>query len=118
MRFLVDEDVFTCLKFILEEWGHEADAVTLRPKLLSAPDEVLLTRATQEDRIFITFNIEHFEQLHQEYQEAGRYHGGIVVCRDPSGYHNFHRLLGWLRTMLGVVPPAQFPNTLHYLHTF
>jgi hypothetical protein len=118
VRFLLDEDVFPCLKFILEEWGHEADSVTLRPGLLSQPDPVLLSRASQENRVFVTFNIKHFEELHQEYQDTGQEHAGIIVCRKLDGYENFHRLLRWMRNILKTVLLAQFPNSIYYLHIY
>lgn len=118
MRFLVDEDISPCLKFILEEWGHEADAAVLRSDLRAAADEDLSNAATKENRTLVTFNIVDFEELHDQYQQTGRCHGGIVVCREQRGYQNFRRLLRWMQNMLKTVPLNQFPNTLHYLHTF
>ncbi len=118
MRFLLDEDVFPCLKFILEEWKHEAVSAALRPDLAGEPDEHILATAVSEGRVVITFNIEHFEELHQDYRHTAQKHPGIIVCRHVEGYENFHRLLRWMRNILQTVPLVQFPNTIYHLHNF
>jgi len=117
MRFLVDEDVFVCLKFILDEWGHDADAVQL-VGLQGSSDQDVLSHAVNEQRVIVTFNTNDFEQLHEECQEQGRDHPGIVVCQQQDGYENFGRMLRWMRAMLETVGPARFANTILYLHTF
>jgi len=118
VRFLVDEDVSPCLKFVLQEWGHSADAVGLREDLASEADDVILAAAECEQRVLVTFNADHFEALHQECRAAGRSHPGIVVCARQEGYRSFDRLLRWMRNMLAAVSPEDFANDLHYLHTF
>ena len=118
MRFLVDEDVFECVKFLLDEWGHDAHHVKLRPDLISEEDPAILARAVDEDRIVITFNAEDYEILHRQYQNRDSSHAGIVCCRQVKGYQNFMLVIGWLKRMLRTETPDTLRNRLVYLHTY
>ena len=119
MKFLVDENVYTCLKFVLDAKGHDAQAVSLLrgPSELWS-DERVMQEAAKEGRVVITFNTRDFEQLHRQYQAAEQRHPGIVVCATQSGYADFHKVLHWMDRMLAIVAEAEFPNSLRDLHTF
>jgi predicted nuclease of predicted toxin-antitoxin system len=118
MRFLVDEDVFECLKFMLDEWGHDAHHVKLRPDLISEEDSAILARAALEDRVVITFNTDDYEALHGTYQAEGKKHAGILCCRQYEGYLQFHHVLQHLRSLLLVESEASLHNHIRYLHTY
>ncbi|MBU0610183.1 MAG: DUF5615 family PIN-like protein [Armatimonadetes bacterium] len=117
MRFIIDEDVHECLKFILDEWGQDALHVKLSDALVSLADAELLDYATAQDRVVITYNITDYEALHERCIEDGRSHPGIICCRQLSGYRNFGRMLGWLRTFIAVETSASLRDQLRYLHS-
>ena len=66
----------------LRTLGH--DVLTIADDGLDnqrTPDEVVLQRASELDRVLITFNRKDFIKLHNENQK----HAGIVVCTiDPN----------------------------------
>jgi hypothetical protein len=117
-KFLIDEDVYTCLKFILAERGYDADAVELRRDLDSKSDEQIMEAAVREERVVITFNVGDYEGLHDAYVEEGRSHPGVIVCRQQEGYRNFGRLLRWMGALLKTVREVGYANQLLRLHTF
>ena len=118
MRFLVDESVSPCLKFVLGAWGHDADAVGLRADLQGESDTTILATAAAERRVVVTFDTEDYERLHSELLAAGRHHAGILVCRQQEGYRNFGRLLRWMRNLLGTMAEGDFQGKVYHLHTF
>ena len=79
MRFLLDENVFPCLKFVLEERGHDVRAVSLDAGLRQLSDEQLFNRAIREGRAVITFNRTHYEHLADEARADGRGHPGVIT---------------------------------------
>jgi hypothetical protein len=56
-----------------------------------ASDDVQLAFATDQRRAILTFNIRDFAPLHEQWQNEGRNHGGIVVSRQMG-----HRTYGLL----------------------
>lgn len=118
MRFLIDEDMFTCLKFLLDAWGHDADAVCLNRNLVASPDHLILHWAADEQRVVITFNTGDYETLHEQHRMQSRNHAGIIVCRKLDGYRNFHLIVRWMENLLDSVQPHEFSNSIHYLHSF
>ena len=117
MKFLVDEDVFPCLKFILDEWGHDAEAVELAG-LEAWPDPDVLDEAARQGRVLVTFNVVDFERLDRQYRARGQAHAGIIVCRKLEGYRNFHQIIAWMRNLLATARPEDFPGRVHYVHTY
>ena len=117
MRFLIDKDVHECLKFILAEWQHDAMHANLIPELESLPDPDLLAYAVARDRIVITYNMEDYQALHEDYEQAGRRHPGILCCRQQPGYRNFGRLLQWMRNFLAVETESSLRSQIRYLHS-
>lgn len=117
MKFLVDEDFFVCLKFVLEAWGHDAEAVELAG-LDGWPDPDVLDEATRQERVLVTFNAADFERLHEHCTAQARPHAGIIVCRKLEGYRNFHQIIAWMRNLLATTRPEDFPGKVHYLHTY
>lgn len=118
MRFLIDEDVHECLKFILAEWKHEADHVKLRPELGAEPDAVILATATSENRVIITYNTADYEGLHDHYRRQGQNHAGIICCRKLDGYRNFDRILAWMANLLKTEDEVTLRNRVCYLHSY
>ncbi len=118
LRFLIDENVTPCLKFVLNEWGYSAEAVSLRGDLRSLPDEDILSTAVKENRVVVTFNTDHFEELQADYAEQGWHHSGIVVCREQEGYVNFTKVLAWMRNLLKTESPSSLADQLRHLHTY
>lgn len=58
--------------------GQDAVAVAERPDLLQLPDEELLSLASQEARVLVTFDIADFSVLDAQWTSLGRRHHGLV----------------------------------------
>jgi hypothetical protein len=81
-RLFADENFPRPVVMGLRALGH--DVVTLQETGaggLSVPDDVVLTRATEDGRAVLTMNRQHFIRLHRERPA----HAGIVACTfDPD----------------------------------
>ncbi len=80
MKFLIDEDLSPRVSLVLCE-RYLVDAVHVRDRgMLGEPDQVVLERAFEEDRILVTANVGDFQRL----AGARELHAGIVLvlCGD------------------------------------
>jgi nucleoside-diphosphate-sugar epimerase len=75
--------------------GHDVRAVDEERDLDGWSDADLLTLASQEDRIFVTFNVRDFPRIVQIWAEAGKHHAGcaILVGIDHSEFGTILRVL-------------------------
>lgn len=63
----------------LRESGHDVRAADEERELDGATDEELLTLATTEGRIFVTFDVKDFPTIVRRWAEAGRDHAGCAI---------------------------------------
>jgi predicted nuclease of predicted toxin-antitoxin system len=70
----------------------------------TASDEEQLAFATVENRAILTFNIRDFGPLHEQWQEAGRPHAGIIVSQQLGSRQYgllLQRMLRFLNHFIG-----------------
>jgi hypothetical protein len=78
IRIFTDEDVYGSVAPRLREKGFDAVS-TPEAKRLGESDESQLKWASQEGRVFLTFNVGHFARLHHQWVMGSHHHAGIVV---------------------------------------
>jgi hypothetical protein len=84
-RFFTDEDVYGAVAPALRKSGFDAIS-TPESGRLGESDESQLQWATDEGRVFVTFNVAHFAHLHSQWMSQGRHHAGILVSQQrPIG---------------------------------
>lgn len=82
--------------------------------MLSEPDSSQLAHAVSEQRAILTFDIEDFVLLHEEYMAEGKEHWGIIFStREPIGVL-LHRLL----RLLNSVSAEELKNQTRWLSEF
>jgi len=118
MRFLLDENVFPCLKFVLEERGHDVRAVSIDRAPAGLSDADLFELAVREGRAIITYNRTHYTRLAREARESGRRHPGVVTCPDLKGYKEFGKALTWVTRLLDRAVEEFLQNGVHALESF
>jgi hypothetical protein len=98
IRFFTDEDVYGAIAVQLRAAGFDAVSTpdVNRPGEL---DESQLAWAAQEDRVFVTFNVTHFAQLHYQWMTISRHHAGVIVSRQRPIGDVMRRLLHLARTL-------------------
>jgi hypothetical protein len=119
MRFLVDEHVSPCLAVYLRFLGHDAQAVVKEREvdLMGKLDEVVFSVAVDEGRVVVTFNVDDYVRLGDEYREDGRDHPGIILS-PTRGYQDFEVVFRSVGRLLDEVPADKFPNQLHDLSLY
>ncbi|MGH3428956.1 MAG: DUF5615 family PIN-like protein [Mycobacteriales bacterium] len=82
----------------LREAGHDVRAADEERALDGWPDEELLTLASSEERIVVTFDVKDFADIARRWAEAGRAHAGlaIVVGVDHGEFGTILRALAGL----------------------
>ncbi len=92
IRFFTDEDVYGAIAAALRR--RKID-VCSTPEVgrRGQSDESQLEWATAESRIFLTFNVAHFVQLHATWLQQGRHHAGIIVSSQRAIGDVVRRLL-------------------------
>ena len=78
LRFFTDEDVYGAIAPTLRRSGCDAIS-TPESGRLGESDESQLQWAAHEGRVFVTFNVAHFANLHSQWMSQGRHHTGIPV---------------------------------------
>ncbi len=63
----------------LRDQGHDVRAADDERDLDRFPDEELLSIATAEQRIFVTFDVKDFPVIARRWAEAGRAHAGCMI---------------------------------------
>ena len=85
IRFFTDEDEYGAIVAHLQTAGFDAVS-TPDIDRLGALDACQLEWAAQEERVFITFNVAHFAQLHYQWMASSHHHAGVIVSRQhPIG---------------------------------
>jgi predicted nuclease of predicted toxin-antitoxin system len=79
-----DEDISPRLVQLLAAEGCYTTCARDRGRL-RLPDHQHLAYAASQGMALLTFNREHFEELHDHYQAAGREHAGIIVSEGLQG---------------------------------
>ncbi len=98
IRFFTDEDVYGAIAVQLRAAGFDAVS-TPDVDRLGELDESQLEWAAQEDRVFVTFNVAHFAQLHYQWMAISRHHAGVIVSRQRPIGDIIRRLLHLARTL-------------------
>lgn len=84
MRVLLDAHVSgRRIGRTLRSAGHDVLALDSQEALSRLPDREVLTLATGDERILVTYNVGDFARMAREWAEAGRSHAGIVLVTDP-----------------------------------
>ncbi len=63
----------------LRDAGHDVRAADEERELDGLTDEELLSIATAEERIFVTFDVKDFPVIARRWAEAGRAHAGCAI---------------------------------------
>jgi hypothetical protein len=84
MKVYVDEDMAAGLLIrLLKSAGHDVESPG-GTGLLGCSDPVQFTFAIRENRVCLTANYRHFEELHLLVREAHGDHAGILVVRQDN----------------------------------
>jgi hypothetical protein len=85
IRLFTDEDVSWTIAADLLALGYDVESCKAAKRgAQRIPDYSQLMYACQERRAILTFNRKDFEILHQEYQDNGWFHPGIIWCDQLS----------------------------------
>ena len=87
----------------LRAQGHDARAAAEERALDAWPDEKLLSLASAEHRILVTFNVRDFARLGVEWAAAGRSHTGCLLLVGLR-HHEFGLVLRRLEAVFRVRP--------------
>jgi hypothetical protein len=98
LRFFTDEDVSGAIAVQLRAAAFDAVS-TPEVDRLGELDEPQLAWASQEERVFVTFNVAHFAQLHYQWMAISRHHAGVIVSRQRPIGEVIRRLLHLARTL-------------------
>lgn len=81
MRLLLDAHVSgPRIAAPLREAGHDVRSVDEERELDGWTDEALLALATDEGRVFVTFDVKDFPDIARSWAEAGRAHRGLAIA--------------------------------------
>jgi hypothetical protein len=92
IRFFTDDDIYGAVATALRRTGID---VRSTPEIgrRGQSDESQLEWALAEGRVFFTFNVAHFVQLHATWLRQDRHHAGIVVSSQRPIGDTVRRLL-------------------------
>ena len=110
IRFFTDEDVYGATAPALRNAGWDAVS-TPETGRLGQSDESQLQWATNQGRVFVTFNVGHFAHLHRTWMSQGREHAGIIV----SAQHPIGDLLRRLVHLTSTLDGDAMRNRLEFL---
>lgn len=80
MRLLLDAHVSgPRIAAPLHKAGHDVRAADEERELDGWGDEELLTLATSEERVMVTFDVKDFPDIARRWAEAGRAHAGLAI---------------------------------------
>jgi hypothetical protein len=97
----------------LRRYGFDVTS-TLESALVSKTDVEQLEHCRSEQRAILTFNVDDFTILHQEYVGRGVEHWGIIFStREPIGTL-LHRLLRFLNN----IDAQEMKNQIRWLNEF
>ncbi len=105
MRFLVDMPLSPELAVWLGQQGHDA-VHALKAGLDRAPDEVILERARNEQRVVVTADLD-YPRLFALAQAEGP---GLILFR--GGNYSEQEAVERLRRVLETVPNEELPNSI------
>jgi hypothetical protein len=98
IRFFTEEDVYGVIAVQLRAAGFDAVS-TPEVDRLGKLDAFQLEWAALEERVFVTFNVAHFAQLHYQWIAISRHHAGVIVSRQRPLGDVMRRLLHLARTL-------------------
>jgi hypothetical protein len=110
IRFFTDEDVYGAIAAALRRTKIDVSS-TPEVGRRGQSDESQLEWASAEGRVFFTFNVAHFAELHAIWLRQGRHHAGIVVSSQRPIGDVVRRLLH----LSGELDAKSMCNRLEYL---
>jgi predicted nuclease of predicted toxin-antitoxin system len=108
LRFLLDEDMSPRVAEGLRARGVDAVSIhEIGRANRRVPDEEQLDYATEQGRVFVTYNRADFQALDAQWRHRGRQHAGILWCLERTIPR---RAVGELIRALEVVAREQVPS--------
>ncbi|MBV9098297.1 MAG: DUF5615 family PIN-like protein [Frankiaceae bacterium] len=84
MRLLLDEMLSPRIAKALRAEGHDVVAAAEEVALRGLADDLLLERATRDERVLVTRNVADFARLHQLWHTEGKSHQGIAMVTSSA----------------------------------
>ncbi|HMF17883.1 MAG TPA: DUF5615 family PIN-like protein [Gemmataceae bacterium] len=116
VRLYFDRHIMTRLAIDLSGRGFNT-LTTEEAGKDTASDEEQLAFATAEGRAMLTFNIRDFAPLHEQWQEAGRTHAGIIVSQQ-LGSRQYGLLLQRMLRLLNHFTAEEMVSNFVHLEQF
>jgi hypothetical protein len=112
-RLYLNEHLSPDLAEALRQRGFDVIA-SLEVDMGEREDEEHLVFAAQQGRAVLTFNVQDFMPLHEQFLAAGREHAGIVFSTEESFRVLFRRLIRLLHS----VAAQELRNQVRWLNEF
>lgn len=104
MHLLLDEHINPEVARQLRRKGYDVVSVE-EVRMREASDEQLLSFATSEKRVLVTYNIRDFQLLISEWHQAGKHHSGIIFVNEKTvSQKTVGPLVQTLKKLLDKVP--------------
>jgi len=115
IRLLIDEDAMD-RRLVAALRARGIDVITVGElSTTGLSDEEQLAIATEQQRVFYTFNVGDFCQLHNLYMIEGQTHSGIIVSsQDYSVGEQMRRVL----KLMAIKSAKQMENQLIFLSSY
>ena len=117
IKLYIDEDVTNELAAALRDRGFEAESAS-DAGLLNADDDVQLAHAAAHNMVLLTYNVQDYLALGQQYSKESRSHSGIVVSSDQYSRRQFGTLLRLVLRLLNVLSADEMINRIVFLQQF
>jgi predicted nuclease of predicted toxin-antitoxin system len=117
IKLYIDEDVTNELAVALRDRGFEAESAA-DAGLLNADDDAQLAHAAANNMALLTYNVQDYPALGQQYSEEGRSHSGIVVSSDQYGRRQFGTLLRLVLHLLNALSADELIDRIVFLQQF
>ena len=109
----LNENLSARLAIQLQRQGFDVTS-SEQAALLGEDDRRQLEFASTNQRAIVTFNIDDFVALHEQYRSEGKEHWGIILSTEESIGTLVHRLL----RLLNSVSALEMKNQIHWLNEF
>jgi predicted nuclease of predicted toxin-antitoxin system len=116
VRLYLDRHIMTRLAVDLRARGFDV-LTTEEASKDTAADEEQLAFAVAERRAILTFNIRDFAPLHDQWQDAGRAHAGIIVSQQ-LGSRQYGILFQRMQRLLNQFSSEEMVSNLVHLEQF
>jgi hypothetical protein len=111
VKLLLDEHYANEIAAELRVVGHDVVTV-LERGVAGTDDELLLGRASAEDRALLTNNARHFLPIVGEWAASGREHCGLLLTSDTSTPRNKSTIRLYVATLRALMVASPGPRAL------